>query len=71
MCVHSERGAAFVSQELKQHLNTRGISTATSTPYHPTGNAQCERINQTVWKTTQLLLKTHKQPTASWEAVFP
>ena len=70
-CVHSDRGSAFVSRELKEYLNCRGVSTTTSTPYHPTGNAQCERINQTVWKTLLLLLKGHGQPTSSWEALLP
>ena len=71
MCIHSDRGSAFVSAQLKQYLNSRGIATTTSTPYHPTGNAQIERLNLTVWRTLQLLLRTHKQPTASWETLLP
>ena len=70
-CIHNDRGSAFISKELKQYLNCRGIATTTSTPYHPTGNAQCERINQTVWRTILLLLRTHKQQISSWEAVLP
>ena len=52
--VHSDRGTAFVS---KDYLHSRDISTSHSTPYHPTGNSQCERCNQTVWKTVSLILK--------------
>ena len=70
-CVHSDRGSAFISREVKEYLNIRGVSTTTSTPYHPTGNAQCERINQTVWRTLQLILKSHRQPTSSWETLLP
>ena len=69
--VHSDRGSAFLSSELKKYLTERGIATSKSTPYHPTGNSQCERINQTVWKTVQLILKTKQLPNSSWEAVLP
>ena len=46
--IHSDRGSAFISKELKNHLHYRGIATSRTTPYHPTGNAQCERKNQTL-----------------------
>ena len=49
--VHSDRGASFLSKEFKRFLTERGIASSKSTPYYPTGNSQCERINQTVWKT--------------------
>ena len=68
--VHSDRGSAFLSSELKKYLTERGIATSKSTPYHPTGNSQCERINQTVWKTVQLILKTKQLPNSSWESVL-
>ena len=68
-CIHSDRGSAFVLKDLKQYLNSSGIATTTSTPYHPTGNAQCERLNQTIRRTLLLLLRTHKQPNACWEAL--
>ena len=70
-CIHSDRGSAFISKELKQYLNCRGIATTTSTPYHPTGNAQCQQINQTVWRKILLLLRMHKQQISSREAVLP
>ena len=44
--VHSDR-----VEELKDYLHSRGIATSHSTPYHSTGNSQCERFNQTIWKT--------------------
>ena len=69
--IHCDKGSAFISKELNQYLNCKGIATTTSTSYHPTGNAQCERINQTVWRKILLLLRTHKQQISWWEAVLP
>jgi len=37
----------------------RGISFSPSTAYHPTGNSQCERFKQSIWRTIQLLLHAH------------
>ena len=55
--IHSDRGASFVSREFKDYLHKRGIATSNSTRYHPTGNSQLERFNQTIWKTVSLMLK--------------
>jgi len=67
--VHSDRGPSFMSQELKKYLSNRGISSSRSSPYH--GNSQCERINQTVWRTVKLLLPTYNKLEGCWEAVLP
>ena len=69
--VHSDRGSSFTSRELKQYLNDRGVATSRSTPYHPTGKAQCERVNQTVWRTVKLTLRNLNLPELSWETVLP
>ena len=69
--VHSNRGASFMSQELKRYLTERGIASNKTMPYHPTGNAQCERINQTIWRTVKLILRTCKESENCWEAVLP
>ena len=69
--VHSDRGASFMSQELKRYLTERGIASSKTTPYHPTENAQCKRINQTIWRTVKLLLRTYKESENCWEAVLP
>ena len=55
--VHSDRGTAFMSKELKDYLHSRDIATSHSTTYHPTGNSQREQGNKTVWKTVSLILK--------------
>ena len=36
--VHSDRGASFLSKQLKQFLTERGIASSKSTPYRPTSN---------------------------------
>ena len=69
--VHSDRGSSFMSHDLKKYLSDRGIASSKSSPYHPTGNSQCERVNQTVWRTIKLLLHTYKQPESCWEVVLP
>ena len=68
--VHSDRGAAFMSRDLKSFLHSRGVATSRTTPYHPTGNAQCERYNQTIWKTVQLFLRNNRLPEEQWEMVL-
>ena len=37
--IHSDRAAAFSSQEVQDFLRFRGVAQSASTPYHPTGNA--------------------------------
>ena len=69
--VHSDRGKSFLSQDLTKFLATKGIASSKSTPYHPTGNAQCERLNQTLWKSIKLLLSTRGLQERQWEAVLP
>ena len=69
--VHSDRSKSFLSKDVTRFLTLKGIATSRSTPYHPTGNSQCERLNQTLWKTVKLLLATHRLPESSWEMVLP
>jgi len=53
--IHSDRGSAFMSCELKQFL----------------GNGQVERLNRTLWQAITLALKTHKLPTICWQDILP
>ncbi|XP_076805037.1 uncharacterized protein LOC143448952 [Clavelina lepadiformis] len=69
--IHSDRGSSFMSRELKDFLMARGIATSYSTPYHPQGNSQCERANQTIWRTIKLLLSSYKTSEEHWERVLP
>lgn len=43
--IHSDRGVAFLSQELTSLLYTRGVATNRTTPYNPAGNGLVERYN--------------------------
>ena len=52
--IHSDRSASFRSKKLKNYLVQEGISTSKTTPYRPTGNAQVEQFNGTIWKMIQL-----------------
>jgi len=70
-CVHSDRSTPFVSRGTRSFLTTRGISSSTSTPYHPQWNNQCELSNQTIWRTTNLLLHSKHLSDEDWEAVLP
>ena len=69
--IHSDRGMSFMSRDLKLYLNERGIYTSYSSPYHPQGNSQCERANQTVWRTIKLLLRSSNLPEEQWKRMLP
>jgi len=69
--IHSDRGLSFLSQELKEYLTHRGITTSKTTPYHPIGNDQVERYNGIVWKAVRLSLKSANLPDSKWEDVLP
>ena len=38
--VHSDRGSAFISTEIRQYLLSKNIAVSTTTPYNPRGNGQ-------------------------------
>ena len=69
--IHSDRGASFLSQELKEYLSQRGIATSKTTPYHPIGNGQVERYNGIIWKAVRLSLKSANLRDSKWETVLP
>ena len=69
--IHSDRASTFLSRELKQFFSSLNIASSHSTPYHPQGNSQCERINQTIWRTVKLLLHEKNLSENSWEDVLP
>ena len=69
--IHSDRGSSFMSKELRDYLNSKGIACSRTTPYHPEGNGLVERYNGIVWKTVSLGLKSHNLPVTQWEAVLP
>lgn len=68
--IHSDRGSAFMSRELKTYLASHGVATSRTTPYNPQGNGQVERYNGIIWKTTQLALKSNNMKIEQWELVL-
>ena len=48
-----------MSAEFKRYLLNKGVASS-RTSYNPAGNGQVERLNQTLWQTIKLGLKTHK-----------
>nr|XP_039250117.1 uncharacterized protein LOC120327823 [Styela clava] len=69
--IHSDRGSAFMSRELRSFLNDKGIATSRTTPYNPAGNGQVERFNGTIWNGVKLALKSKRLPVQLWHEVLP
>ena len=68
--IHSDRGASFMSTELRQFLLEKGVAASHTTAYNPQGNGQIERLNRTLWKTVCLALKSRNLPPTHWEVVL-
>ena len=69
--IHSDRGASFMSSEVRSFLHGREIATSRTTPYNPQGNGQCERYNGIIWRSVNLALTSRKLPVSAWEIVLP
>ena len=69
--LHSDRGSAFISKELREHMHGKGIATSRTSPYNPQGNGLVERYNGIIWKAITLALKARNLPSNMWEVVLP
>ena len=68
--VHSDRGTAFMSEELKGFLHSRGIATNRTTTFNPQGNGQVERYNGIIRQTVSLALWSRNLSIVNWEKVL-
>ena len=47
--VHLDRGASFMSRELREFLSSKGVASSRTTSYNPERNGQAERCNGVIW----------------------
>ena len=69
--IHSDRGLQFESTEFRTFLLQNGIIKTRSTPYHPQGNGQCERINGNLCKTISFCLRSNNLGKDQWIRALP
>ena len=69
--VHSDRGASFMSRELREFLSSKGVALSRTTSYKPEGNAQAERCNGVIWKAGTTSLRSKNLPLKNWQDVLP
>ena len=59
-----------MSSELKTFLCQKGVATSRTASYNPAGNGQVERLNNTLWKTIMLILRSRKLSITYWQFVL-
>ncbi|XP_062576549.1 neurofilament medium polypeptide-like [Saccostrea cucullata] len=59
--IHSDQGANFESQIIKELCQITGMKKSRTTPYHAMGNGQCERYNRTLLNMLGTLKPSQKQ----------
>ena len=69
--IHSDRGPAFVSNDFITFAHEKGIALSRTSIYNPRGNGQCEKYNDTIWRTIKLALKNRNMHISKWESVLP
>lgn len=60
-----------MSTEFRSFLLGKGIAQSRTTPFNPAGNGQCERVNQTLWRTIKMMLHHCGKSEDQWERLLP
>ena len=71
--VHTDRANDFMSAEMKQYLQSKGVATSNTSlfRYNLKGNGQVEKLNGTLWKAIKVTLHSRKMGQCGWESVLP
>ncbi|KAI7934323.1 hypothetical protein MJO28_017169 [Puccinia striiformis f. sp. tritici] len=61
-----DNGGEFISKKLQALLDTRGITLAHSSPYHPEENGEAERVNRTINDMSRVMMQNCSLPPLFW-----
>ena len=64
--LHSDQAGNFESQVIKELCEIAQVQKCRTTPYHPEGNAQCERFNNTLLRMIGTLDNSQKSKWQEW-----